>query len=471
MQKFDRKPENESRTLDRPSKSSRQPPIGEILQQYKVPSQENTTVPDNRSASVIQMGRFTDFYLGKYGEMPAQKGEPIPRIIHRFWAGGPIHPSDLDNIMQMQQRLVERNEQLGRAGPRWRQILWTSKSFNKEKSSLILPKQLDYLRSLGVEVINYEREFPRSKLPDIKHISDEVRLMALLKYGGTYMDMDVGVGDETFETDLYHRKEVGLGGGQSRYLPLLGSGFPFDEKKHSLEDEEERYTNQGYLWNYFFSSQKKNPFIAEMLQRAQTGEDAQQIMRDMFGLSDLFKNAYTPWDLTFCTQGSIDKKDSGGVVEPNLFSAPDDTQYFYRFALTLDDGDCFFRAILQALDGQSISPEIDHGQLRRFAYNEMRGLGTPVPKRYLLPRIWVDDLMAQGVIAYFQRTRGIQLTINIHYLMTDGLHFDTVTYGTGPIVLNLVMRDGYAHFTYAMPLDPPAPVPSSAEEETGEDTL
>lgn len=304
--------------------------------------------------------------------------------------------------------------------------------------------QFDILASLGVEIIYYEDEFPLAKRQDnIKFVSDEVRLMALSKYGGTYMDMDIGPGEETFETDLYHRREMELPDGRVGYLPLLGSVFPFSEAKPSLEQEEAAYAN-GYRWNYFFSSQKGNPVIAEMLKRMQKGEDGQQIL-EMLNVDGLFKHAYVPWDLEFSTSGSRDKKESGDKTgTENLFTF-NGHEYFYDFDFTPSDGNCFFHAVLQALEQAKGIKDITPQQLRRSAF---RHSNVPVPHTYERNGIWVDDRMAAGVVA-FLHTRGVNVTIQVHYLMADGSHFYTVTYENGPDVLDIVMKDNFAHFTHA----------------------
>lgn len=133
MKKYALKSGNRSHTFERSLQAPHQPSLNELLQRYKRDAIGGGTHSDNWSTGVSQMNRFTDFYRAKYGEKPAQIGERIPRIIHRFWSGGPLHPNDLNNIIQMQQRIKERNKDLGLFASKWRQKVWTSRSFNKKK--------------------------------------------------------------------------------------------------------------------------------------------------------------------------------------------------------------------------------------------------------------------------------------------------------------------------------------------------
>jgi hypothetical protein len=413
------------------------------LSRYSSGREDFDVKQGNNMSIVIQMNKFDEFHQKEYGEKPLKKKE-IPRVIHRFWAGGPIHPSDFENIFQMQNRLNERNKNMYFFQTKWKQILWTSGSFNKEKSSTILSIQLEKLKNNGVEIIDYELKFGKITLDNIKHISDQVRLKALLEYGGTYMDMDIGPGNETFENDIYHRTEDGAKG----WLPLIGSAFAFDNKEHSLNDEKQSINKKGYAWNYFFSSAKGNPFIAKMLERSKEGVDAQSIMVEMFQSKDLFRDAFTPMDLKFSTRGSIEKKESKDMETENTFRY-NYQRYSYNLEATPSDGNCFFNAISIYLKNNysvGISPNL----IRKEAFAQSP---IPLPQNFKDANTWVDDRIGNGAVIFLGQI-GIHVTLNIHYLMNDGSYFDTISYGTGNKQIHLVMKDGTPHFTFANIIKP-----------------
>ncbi len=83
----------------------------------------------------------------------------IPRIIHHVYVGGPI-PDEMEDFMGT---VLLHN-------PTWKFYLWTSES----------------IPLLG---LNYEALLERFKKP--VHVSDFVRLVAVQKHGGIYLDSDV----------------------------------------------------------------------------------------------------------------------------------------------------------------------------------------------------------------------------------------------------------------------------------------
>ena len=85
----------------------------------------------------------------------------IPRIIHQVWLGGKNIP---DNFLILQEKLLELHTN-------WEYKLWTEESI--EQDSLCSKKQYDHAAFAGQ--------------------SNLVRLYALKKYGGIYLDFDFDV--------------------------------------------------------------------------------------------------------------------------------------------------------------------------------------------------------------------------------------------------------------------------------------
>ncbi|MEG1909471.1 MAG: glycosyltransferase, partial [Bacteroidales bacterium] len=172
-------------------------------------------------------------------------GPPIPRIIHRFWTGGQMNQSDFCSVLALQERLNKQNKSTPNLP--WSQILWTSPLVNSYVNSTILQQQLKTLNSEACLIESADQlcqnekleEFEKLKLlctaqskndlysiiPTLKYFSDKIRMLALFKMGGTYMDVDIGPGEEMFNQDLYHRAFYNSKNDEHGYWPLLGSMF------------------------------------------------------------------------------------------------------------------------------------------------------------------------------------------------------------------------------------------------------
>lgn len=170
----------------------------------------------------------------RYFGVPMMRSEAIPRIIHRFWAGGAMSAITINNIIQMQQVVVK---------GKWHQILWTSWAVNKVINDPQLLKQLAILSDMGVKVLDITdltaelgETLPgytdasnvrvaaavkgvtkkKREYTDVKFLSDFVRLSATYLQGGVYMDTDIGPGLlDLSGVTLYHRDRSGE-------VPLVG---------------------------------------------------------------------------------------------------------------------------------------------------------------------------------------------------------------------------------------------------------
>ena len=166
--------------------------------------------------------------------VPKYDGSVIPKIIHRFWSGGPMN----DDVLT---RLISEKKE----NPDIRMILWYSKDLEdkmimKRKNEVtIRNEQRKQLKNAGFEVKKIEelvglKLFSKNIVPErewdlftteaakdtknIAYLSDIARLMYLYKYGGHHMDVDIGMG-KMFK---FHKQEYRHGSKEHDDIPLLG---------------------------------------------------------------------------------------------------------------------------------------------------------------------------------------------------------------------------------------------------------
>ena len=175
----------------------------------------------------------------------------IPRIIHRFWTGGPLRGPVCEALMGEGKRAIARG---------WQCFLWYSASVEQEldhaldlrieaatsfsltfwKDKPPPPKDARPLRirqrkalaEIGYSIEPIESLFKNEwtfKLArragaqavlgnwdDVKYFSDLARLAYLYKVGGFHMDVDIGLGDMDLDCRYYHNDDEGC-------IPLMGS--------------------------------------------------------------------------------------------------------------------------------------------------------------------------------------------------------------------------------------------------------
>ncbi|GAA1201778.1 glycosyltransferase [Pseudonocardia alaniniphila] len=178
--------------------------------------------------------------MGSWRERP----RPIERNVHRFWAGGPMSEGTKANLLKMQE-VVTRSEG---SGTPWRQFLWTSSIVNRQQDFLgfgrknPLNVQLNELRAAGIQIVDMDKEWnsmtvaavgtgePRTdveekgtrwtreakadlddkKYDKVKYLSDLIRLVAVNRFGGVYLDTDIGPGALNLSNnELYHTDPEG----------------------------------------------------------------------------------------------------------------------------------------------------------------------------------------------------------------------------------------------------------------------
>ncbi|MFC5475573.1 hypothetical protein [Paraherbaspirillum soli] len=244
-------------------------------------------------------------------------GYPIPKQIHRFWTGGPLSRSAMENLVESVKKTKDSD---------WRHNLWYSSHIetlmNKDLAQDKLAEraqQRDELTKLGynvrpIESLAKQRKFLMSKNPDspvsldqlenaggiaykavahghgsddIKYFSDIARLLYLHEIGGIHMDVDVGLGDIDLGATYYHQDEVGR-------VPLFGSLLRDSKDKEPIAElnyldelkqrgnipptEWDRYrrtvqalvlrAKQGSaMYNALLASRHKNPHVKKALER------------------------------------------------------------------------------------------------------------------------------------------------------------------------------------------------------------
>ncbi|MFV8749342.1 hypothetical protein ACNOYE_02195 [Nannocystaceae bacterium ST9] len=175
----------------------------------------------------------------------------IPRIIHRFWTGGPLREPVFEALMREGQRAISRG---------WQCFLWHSSSVEElldqsldtkieEANSFsilfwkdrpkspkdlrpVRVKQRKALEKIGYTILPIETLFKNpwsfklakragaqavlGNWDDVKYFSDLARLAYLFKVGGFHMDVDIGLGDMDLDCRYYHNDDEGC-------IPLMGS--------------------------------------------------------------------------------------------------------------------------------------------------------------------------------------------------------------------------------------------------------
>ncbi len=172
-------------------------------------------------------------------------GHQIPKLIHRFWSGGPMSDAAMDILVDAAAKTKDST---------WKNMLWYSEAIelgmdpelgNVEKKKRqsqrtdlskmgyeinsvekllqpgmgqqISPPVTDkFMLSAGNTAANSWRKGGAQKWDDIKYYSDYARLLYLHQLGGFHMDIDVGLGSMDLTTDYFHNDVEGN-------IPLMGS--------------------------------------------------------------------------------------------------------------------------------------------------------------------------------------------------------------------------------------------------------
>lgn len=304
-----------------------------------------------RQEPVIQRHKFDAVYDFVWGRRA--HSSDIPKIIHRFWAGGAMSRQSFENIMGMQERIKARNraDMLKLRSEKWVQILWTVRDINQLRTDG-LDGQLDRLRASGVRVMDAGELLPhmagitdmaepgymarvvgsmedlRKEHPDfidLKFLSDTVRLMAVSLHGGIYMDTDIGAGSVDLSEPLYHRDSDGT-------IPLAGvqvqnsqayerqkrdgrfGPMPPELARSGITQEDWNLfqsTLIGFpkpVFNYFFASRPQNPRIVAAACRmlADPLESGMNVMDALFTDDDRPEEWMVQWllDLQWATSAS-----------------------------------------------------------------------------------------------------------------------------------------------------------------------
>lgn len=304
-----------------------------------------------RQEPVIQRHKFDAVYNLVWEKR--ERVHDIPKIIHRFWAGGAMSTRSFENIMGMQERINEQNRTDRRKfwKEKWRQILWTVRDINQLRVDG-LDGQLERLAASGVMVMDAGELLPgmtkitdmaepgymarvvgsmedlRKEHPDfidLKFLSDTVRLMAVSLHGGIYMDTDIGAGSVDLSKPLYHRDRDGT-------IPLAGvqvqnsqayEGQKMDGRFGPMPPELARsgITQEDWnlfqstligfkkpVFNYFFASRSQNPRIVAAACRmlADPRESGMNVMDVLFTDSDRPEDWMVQWllDLQWATSAS-----------------------------------------------------------------------------------------------------------------------------------------------------------------------
>ena len=167
---------------------------------------------------------------------PLGAGPEIPKILHRFWSGGPMRRGAFD-ILQDSARAAEHG---------WTLVLWSSRILDEAlsgegaaerdaqravliESGYSIRYLEDLLSDTGLALSEREAEIVRgaarlaARLPDaeghrdnLRYFSDLARLLLLQAMGGVYLDVDIGLGDMDLDRAPRHNDPAGE-------VPLAGA--------------------------------------------------------------------------------------------------------------------------------------------------------------------------------------------------------------------------------------------------------
>ena len=304
-----------------------------------------------RQEPVIQRHKFDAVYNLVWGRRAHSRD--IPKIIHRFWAGGAMSRQSFENILGMQERINDQNQSDRRRfwKEKWKQILWTVRDINQIRADG-LDGQLERLSASGVIVMDAGELLPgmteitdmaesgymarvvgsmedlskeHPEFIDLKFLSDTVRLMAVSLHGGIYMDTDIGAGSVDLSVPLYHRDS-------SAMIPLAGvqvqNSQAYERQKTGdrlgpMPPELARFgiTQEDWnlfqstladvpkpVFNYFFASRPQNPRIVAAASRmlADPLESGMNVMDALFTDADRPEEWMVQWllDLQWATSAS-----------------------------------------------------------------------------------------------------------------------------------------------------------------------
>lgn len=165
-------------------------------------------------------------------EIGTRRTYSIPRIIHRFWTGGPMRTETVTALAADGRRALA-------AG--WQSRLWYSSVIEEELADTIAENkrrlrqsQRDALAVDGYQICDiHEGATGLTRLPglavlaaktvlsgggydDVKYFSDLARLQYLFSYGGFHIDVDMTLGDLELGRTYYHNDPDGQ-------IPLMGT--------------------------------------------------------------------------------------------------------------------------------------------------------------------------------------------------------------------------------------------------------
>lgn len=140
----------------------------------------------------------------------------ISKIIHHVYCGAPV-PAEMDMFMQT---AIDLN-------PTWERHLWTAHN----------------LEALG---LNYDKLLAIFKAP--VHVSDFVRLVAIFKFGGFYLDSDVEV-VRPLEPLLHHAAVAATQDGTGQICPAVFGAYACHPWIKWQIDHAKEYSRPDTPWN------------------------------------------------------------------------------------------------------------------------------------------------------------------------------------------------------------------------------
>lgn len=127
-----------------------------------------------------------------YGKKDKELGD----VIHFIWSGRPISEGALENILKWQKRAE---------GTSWQVVLWSDKEISSWEKSLPLLEKANIKLSDVTDIVDprFKSAYQFARQHNLAGASDLIRLSLLNRFGGAYVDVDIGPGDinlNEFET-------------------------------------------------------------------------------------------------------------------------------------------------------------------------------------------------------------------------------------------------------------------------------
>ncbi|MGG8497005.1 glycosyltransferase [Tenacibaculum sp. TC6] len=161
----------------------------------------------NREPNKMKFMNRLDEYISAnidFGDFYGKKEKELGNVIHFIWSGRPISEGALQNILKWQERAK---------GTPWQVILWSDQAISKwEKTRPLLNKAGIKLYDV-TDIVDprFKEAYALARQYNLAGAADLIRLSLLNRFGGAYVDVDIGPGEadlNEFETPTHLQRPI-----------------------------------------------------------------------------------------------------------------------------------------------------------------------------------------------------------------------------------------------------------------------